>query len=268
MKIPKMGLFGRRKSTRSQTATSTSDEPAEGPQDIASPTTTAETIDPGFRPTRAYFIASHTGLTRDVPIFDISSAVDLANYASTGSSREAWGRTAHTIGRAQQIDARATPLLLIRRNKWYGHNFTAVRGGATRGSDGEYPAADLVAEWKGGWYSGAKNRLEFPAASAHSSHTITMATGSYVAFRDGFVVDSASFEWRCLNQFSMRRFRLDRVIGGERTTAAMAWKPRSQIWHQGGVLVVDAEQVDEVVAVLTGMVMLRKQRQKTYEYSG
>jgi hypothetical protein len=160
-------------------------------------------------------------------------------------------------------DARVTPLLLVHRNKWYGHNFTEVRG-----DDGRYAAADVVAEWKGGWYSGARNRVEFPEGSPHSAHAVTTTTGSYVGFRDGFVVDSASFEWRCLNRLSMPRFRLDRIIGRQRTVVAAAWKPRSQIMHQGGVLVVDAEQVDEVVAVLTGMVMLRKQRQKTYEYSG
>jgi hypothetical protein len=248
------------------------DKPRRGEShDITTPprtTSTAETTDAEFRPTKAYFIANHTGLTRDVPIFDITNAVDLTAYASTGDSREAWGRTAHAIGRAQQTDARVSPLLLIHRDKWYGHNFTAVRGGTTRGQDGEYPPADVVAEWKGGWYSGARNRLDFPAGSAHSGHAVTMTTGSYVGFRDGFVVDSASFEWRCLNRLSMRRFRLDRIIGQERTVAAAAWKPRSQIMHQGGVLVVDAGQIDDVVAVLTGMVMLRKQRQKTYEYSG
>jgi hypothetical protein len=239
--------------------------------EIASPistTSTAETTGAGFHPSKAYFIANHTGLTQNVPIFDITSAVDLTSYASAGSSREAWGRTAHAIGRAQQTDKRVAPLLLVHRHKWYAHNFTVVRGGASRGKDGGFAAADVVAEWKGGWYSGARNRLEFPAGSAHSGHTVTMTTGSYIGFRDEFVVDSASFEWRCLNRCSMRRFRLDRIIGGERTVAAAAWKPRSQIMHQGGVLVVDAEQVDEVVAVLTGMVMLRKQRQKTYEYSG
>jgi hypothetical protein len=65
----------------------------------------------------------------------------------------------------------------------------------------------------------------------------------------------------------MRRFRLDRIIERQRTAVAAVWNPRSQITHQGGVLEVDAEQVDDVVAVLTGMVILRKQSQKTYEYS-
>jgi hypothetical protein len=240
--------------------------------DLTSPTPTASTVEPPdapFRPTKAFFIAPHTGLTRDVPIYDITAAVDLGTYTSHTPGREPWGRTAHAAGRAAQADARVKPLLLVHRDKWYGHTFTAVRGGAARGgADGRFEERDVVAAWKGGWYSGAKNRIEFPAGSEYSGHAVTMGTESYVGFRDGFVVDSASFEWRCLNRLSMRRFRLDRVIGGERRVAAGVWKPRGQLLRQGGVLVVDAEVVDGVVAVLTGMVMLRKQRQKTYEYSG
>jgi hypothetical protein len=246
------------------------DEPSQREsQDVTSPTRTTSTVataNAGFHPTKAYFIAKHTGMTTDVLIFDITSAVDLTSYAS--DDRESWGKTAQAIGRAQQADARVAPMLLMHRNKWYGHTFAALRGGATPAADGSYGSADLVAEWKGGWYSGAKNRLGFPADSAHCSHTVTMTTGSYIQFRDAFVVDSVSFEWSCVNKWTMRQFRLDRIIGKERTTVAMAWKPKSQIMHQGGVLVVDADQVDEVVAVLTCMVVLRKQRQKTYEYSG
>jgi hypothetical protein len=45
-------------------------------------------------------------------------------------------------------------------------------------------------EWQG---SGARNRLEFPGIAAQRACGDD-DDGSYVWFRDGFVVDSASFE--------------------------------------------------------------------------
>jgi hypothetical protein len=131
-------------------------------------------------------------------MFDTTNTVDLTSYALAGSSRETGNRTAPAIGRAQQADELVTSLLLVHRNKRYGYKFTEAPGGrgATRADDGGYAAADVVAEWKGGWYSGARNRFEFPEGSAHSAHAVTMTTGSYVLFREGFIVDSASFEQR------------------------------------------------------------------------
>jgi hypothetical protein len=133
-------------------------------------------------------------------MFDTTNTVDLTSYALAGSSRETGNRTAPAIGRAQQADELVTSLLLVHRNKRYRYKFTEAPGGrgATRGDDGWYAgwyaAAGVVAEWKGGWYSGARNRFEFSKGSAHSAHAVTMTTGSYVLFREGFIVDSASFE--------------------------------------------------------------------------
>jgi hypothetical protein len=214
--------------------------------------------DAPFKPNRCFYIAKHGGTTLDIKIYDITSAVSLADYATAGEkdTLKEWNAAANTAGRAAAKDM-AEPWLQVQRNRWFGRKFVA-----------SMPSSDSrteVAKWTGGAASAAKNAIDFPSGSTHCDHDVTMATDSYFKMRDSFVVDSQPFVWAVVNGWSMRQFQLTRKLGGAMGMVARLWQPHFQM-RQGGVLVVDDGELDALVAIMTSLVMLRKQRQKELEY--
>lgn len=209
-----------------------------------------------FNPTRCFFIAKHGGFTQDIKIYDITSSADMSSYPSSLAEKapvEKWFAQSHKDG-SSSIASAPEPFLIVHRNTWYGHTFVGKVG------DTE------IATLRGGLASSSKNKLVFPAGSKHCEHDITMKVDSYFNFRDEFVVNSVPFTWAVVNGWSMRQFELRRIVGGEKKVCARFWQPHMQVL-QGGVIVVDEGEVDVMVALMTAMVMLRKQRQKYYEYS-
>jgi hypothetical protein len=220
---------------------------------------TDSVVDPKLHPTHAFFIPRHYGHTKKIPIWDVTSHVNLSTYPLTeGKEIDPWFQAANTKG-LERTAANDAPNFAIHRQNWYGNNFTLHTG-----LEGD---SETVLTWKGAWHSRGKNHFSFPEDAIHCSHEVTMKADNYIKFREEFVVDSCKYEWHCLNRLKMRQFRCDRVLSGDIQTVARMWQRGWDWFAQGGVVVVDANEVDEVVILATALVILRKTRQKSYEYS-
>lgn len=132
-------------------------------------------------------------------------------------------------------------------------------------------AGELVADWTGSTLSGGKSILKFPdSPGALSSHTITLSVRKFFGFSEIFVYNSISYIWTVENLWSNRAFTLVRSIGGRTEAVARYWSPTWAL-EQNGILVVDGDErktgISAELVVVTFLVVLRKQRQKTNEYS-
>ncbi|KAF2663669.1 hypothetical protein BT63DRAFT_418579 [Microthyrium microscopicum] len=210
--------------------------------------TIAKSEGPPVKPNKIYFIGGHWGFTQQIKIYDITSTInDEYDPKNTDWFKKTWGI-------ANKSKSPLESMILVNRDRWYGNNFTFNESNGAK-----------IAEWKGGWHSNSDNQIMFPAESAICSHAITMEVDSYFKFRDSFVVDSVKFVWLATNAVSMRAFELRKIIAGEQTEVARFWQPLGQ-FKQGGILIVNTEEVDPIIAILTNLVVLRKQRLKYYEY--
>jgi hypothetical protein len=199
-----------------------------------------------FKPTVVFYIQKHTSFSQTIRIFNLTEKV-AGSYGSEKFNEKAL----KTAKSCKSEDA----LLNVHRLRWGSHNFTVEL------------AADKskVADWKGGWTSANKNTILFPEGSRYCSHTVTIQVDSYIKFKERFIVDSVSYIWAVGNIFTMRQFTLKKTIGDETKEVAKYWQPHMQ-FKQGGLVFVDATEIDEVVAVLTCLAVVRKIRQKYAEY--
>ena len=198
--------------------------------------------DPGtIKPNRIFYIVPHSPMATTVEILDITEKVQ-APY-----------KAADFEGQVEKaITSKGGPWLTIKRNSLlFGKTFTASQGD------------QQVAEWKAGLASTSKNLITFPSDSKHCSHPITVQSENGWKFWDRFVQDSVTYIWQADSAFKMRKFTLYKTIGAQRTVVGNFELRRTMKY--GGLLVLDATEVDEVVGVLTCAVMVRKRRLKDGE---
>jgi len=197
-------------------------------------------------PNRTFWIVPHTGMTHTIQI------LDLTNLTKSTYPSEDFEKEVKEIANTSPPEA----WLTISSPKWYSKTFTVEKPG----EKGE------IATWKGGSFSSSKNTLVFPEDSSHSSHPVEMKADNYIKFREQFVKDSVAYEWKPENVVAMRKFTLTKNIGGMKTEVAKFWSG----WgiKFGGGLVLNSDEVDDVVAVVSMVNVLRKKRQKLYEYGG
>jgi hypothetical protein len=206
--------------------------------------TTVQTL----QPNRIIYVVPHTSFTKIINILDLTGLVK-SQYPSEQFESE-----------TKKIATTSPPqpwLSITRNSRWFGKNFIVEQLGEQNGE---------IAQWKGGRVSTSSNTFTFPAESPHSSHPIKMEVDNVWKFREQFVKDSVTYQWKPDNVFSARKFTMYKILGNQRQVVARYW----QGWQvkQGGTLVINAQEIDEVVAVLTMVSILRKKRQKAAEHSG
>jgi hypothetical protein len=174
----------------------------------------------------------------------------------TGQVTAAYG-TDEFADQAKSIPKTSPPkpfLTVTRTPHWYSKQFIA-----------ESPSEPgSIATWKAGLLSRSSNHLTFPLDSTHSTHPVNIDVKSFWKFEEQFVIDSVPYIWRADNIWTMRQFTLCKSIGGEKVEVGKYW----QGWEPfatGGTLVLNANEVDEVVGILTCLVVLRKKRHKDAE---
>ena len=198
-----------------------------------------------IKPTRTFHIVPHSGFRKVIKVLDITQQIS-AEYG-----------TDDFVSQAKQIPktSPSDPFLTITRSPhWYSKQYI-VESPSEQGQ---------IAKWKVGAMSGSTSHLSFPSDSAHSTHPITVAVKSFWKFKEQFVQNSVSYVWRADNLWTMRQFTLSKLVGNQKLEVAKYW----QGWEPfatGGTLVMNADEVDEVVGILTCLVMLRKKRQKDAE---
>jgi hypothetical protein len=118
--------------------------------------------------------------------------------------------------------------------------------------------APVLASWDPSRWEHGTNDFSFPDDSPHSSHVIS-TTRRGMLRHEAFVKDSVEYIWKC-DSASRRTTTLYKTIGGREMVVAKYAMP-SIFAKTGGTLVVDAGEVDLVVAILTCAGMVLKLRQ-------
>ena len=119
-----------------------------------------------------------------------------------------------------------------------------------------------IAYWKHPALALKSAELTFPEGSPHASHSITMKTRHVSSMANEWVQDSVKYEWECPSQWKAGQYTLFRTAAGTRSVIGRYSQSMIKILA-GGVLLVDTKEIDEVVAVLTMCVMLRRMLQRT-----
>lgn len=81
-----------------------------------------------------------------------------------------------------------------------------------------------------------------------------------------WVRDSVTYSWRCNSKYKANRMTLLKKVGPKQLVVGR-YAQRWGSWITGGVLLVDSRGEDEVLAVLTACVMLRRMQQRAAERS-
>jgi hypothetical protein len=206
-----------------------------------------ENVTTTVKPNRVFYIVPHTGFTKTITVLDLTGQIK-AEYPSEEFEKE-----------TKALATKSPPpswLNITRTPRWYSKNFVVEKG-----SD-----KSQIAHWKGGMFSTSSNTLTFPLDSPHSSHPITIEPESTWKFREQFVKDSVIYQWKPDNVLTARKFTMFKIIGDQKQAVGRYLEEWSIKY--GGILVLNSDEIDEVVAVLSIVSILRKKRQKAAEHSG
>jgi len=198
-----------------------------------------------LKPSRIFHIVPHSSLTKTIKVLDITDRI-TAPYTSDEFTEQ-----------AKEIPKSSPPdpwLTVTRVPHWWSRRFT-VESASEPGK---------LVEWKGGLMSWSSNVLSFTSGSPHSSHPITMKTKSYWKFREQFVFDSITYTWVSDNAWTNIKYTLYKSIGS-REVRVGRYEQRWKFLRTGGTLVLNTKEIDDVVGVLTCLVVLLKRRQKEAE---
>jgi hypothetical protein len=197
-----------------------------------------------FKPTHIYHIVTHSSLTKVIKVLDITD-----NVTVTLDSDE-FSKQVEEITKGSPPD----PWLTVTRGHWWNNRFTVT-------SPSE---SGTLAEWKSGLMSWSDTYLNFPSGSSHSSHHITMKAKSYWKFREQFVIDSVTYTWIPDNALINVKFTLYKSIGSHELKVGR-YEQKWKFLKTGGTLLLNTDEIDNVVGILTCLVLLLKRRQKEAE---
>jgi hypothetical protein len=228
---------------------SSSEEEQEGEQEDEQ----SGTVESHFSPTRALYVLRHNLFSKEISIIDVTSDI-LCRYIGGGLTDDL-----RDVARQLTEDKTRTsnPAYQMQRKHWWNRESVMISNvGPESGND--------IAKWKHPGTSVGKATLSFPSGSTHSAHDITISPVRRYRRTNMFVKDSVTYKWRCNSRFKANRLTLEQGVGGKHTIVGQ-YAQRWGSWIAGGLLLVDGQQVDEVVAVLTTCVMLRRMLQRAAE---
>ncbi|KAF2470175.1 uncharacterized protein BDR25DRAFT_343379 [Lindgomyces ingoldianus] len=209
--------------------------------------------DTTFSPTRTFYILRHNLFSTEINLIDISSEIAVNSPYSGGEISNELRDAARELSKDEMRTS--NPAYRLKRPHWW--NSTCKMSGIA--------AEELeLASWKHPSMSFGKASITFPQNSTHSSHNFIMAPVKWYRRTNEWVQDSVTYSWRCNSKYKANRMTLYKKIGGKNIVVAR-YAQRWGSWVTGGVLLVDAVEVDEVVAGLTACVMLRRMQQRAAE---
>ena len=193
-----------------------------------------------LKPDRTYYIVPHSNFTKKIEIFDLTSQVKEQHDS------EALKEEIKTLVKSSHPES----CLTISKSNFWGTEL-AVH---------EPPAGATIVEWKGSARAHGPSRFTFPADSSHSTHPIELKPSKFWTKNEQFVQDSITYSWEFDSNFSQRKLTLYKCMGVERVVVAKYCGMAT--FKTGGILLLDSEEVDEIIAVITCCAMLRKKRQR------
>jgi len=126
--------------------------------------------------------------------------------------------------------------------------------------DGAASRADpeVLADWDIARFNFATHVFKFPPSSVHSSHNVSLKKVTKTLRGEQFVKDSVPYMWK-YDKIPFKNMTLVRAIGKQETPVAF-YRTRFPTIRTGGAVVVDENEMDVLVAVLTTCGMLRRDR--------
>jgi hypothetical protein len=209
-------------------------------------TRTAESLgDTSFDYTHILFISPHHYNTSEIKIWDITDSV------SSPLGSEDFKEETEYFGQAHSDE---TPT-------WIIHNPGLSKDKALHPGRVTYPTEDtIITTWRPSTWSAGKNAFDFPPNSPHCSHGLVMERPRWYKNRaETFVQDSMEYSWRWEGH-SGRKFTLWKGYGDRKIPVAQ-YKSPLRLAVMGGTVVVNADEVDVVVALITCVANLLKNKQ-------
>lgn len=227
-----------------------------------------EQVSQPFQPTRVFSIRSHTACSHRVIVLDLTSLV-TAPYADSESDAESGYAYEEAIGRAKGHAVRtgATPHLTLTRcgGLWSTRRYDAHMP-TTKTS--LLPSSPPVAELYYAGFLKPATTITFPVEAGPRSPVI-MKKSSFFTRAETFVLDDdgggggGEYTWAMDSKWSSNRISLYRRRNAGKAEGVEPICCCAKIVHghtesSPANLVVDAAMIDPMIALLTGLVVLRK----------
>lgn len=246
-----------------------------------------------FAPNRILYILPNNLFSKEIKIIDVTSGLRdgvVPPYAGDAVD-DALRERARELATAADAD----PLYTIKRPHWYstqstmylvGSSATATTSWDEKGEKEEQQAATEKSSsrgaphtelcyWKQSALSCGRADLTFPPGSPHCAHALALTHPQWYRRTNVWAQDSVPHDWTCDGRLRSNRMTLHRLtaadaggvgpVGRRRRAVVARYAQRWGSWVTGGVLLVDTAHVDEVVAVQTAVVMLRRMQQRAME---
>jgi hypothetical protein len=235
--------------------------------------TTHDTVD---HPTRVIWIAHHSPFATYIKIFDLTNQL-LEACRRDGLAKTVQKRACEIARPLVAKEKTDSLLYAVERPKWNSPMQTLLRGSSAR-SEGDTPntghrmgrmeignpgeAVCEFHEWCPGAVAklkqmnllGTRHRFIFPQDSPSSSHDLYMQPASFGSTSEFFVKDSVKYTWKVA--WHGWAITLHKTLGQD--TVPVAYFTKQWGYGLGGVMIVDENQVDLVVATLSALVVIRK----------
>ena len=200
-----------------------------------------------FRTNRTFFIEDHHLTDKSVAIHNVTDRMDVSYQGRDIED------SFHDKARAATYGKDKKPTYTINKNSGLlGRTSTmyAMDGGAE------------LAYWKHPALPIQSAEITFPEGSPHGSHQLTLKAASHSSLGNEWVQDSVTYRWKCESRWKLGQYNLTRTVSGQKMLIGKYTQNMIKT-TAGGVLIVDSNEIDEVVAVLTMCVMLRRMLQRT-----
>lgn len=196
--------------------------------------------------TRALYITPHNTWTLNISIYDITNAVQVdASEDFTKQCEE----------HIKTLD-KQTPMYTLDRKK----RFTDFKVYATKEGAEE---KEFVADWDISRAEHKPMRLIFPHGSPYSSHSIQTLRPGVGSHSEQFAVESVPYKWKH-EGISRKRLTLYKKVGNPTAVAKFRGKGEGlkEGLKMGGVILVNEDEIDSLIAALTVVIMMRRDRQR------
>lgn len=209
-----------------------------------------------FVPTHYFYFLPHNLFSTSVKVLDLTSVLENnpeLRYTS-GDINDKLRDAARALSKDKSQSEQ--PAWQFERKHWWSS--TAKMTNSKNGTE--------VGRWHHPSFSGGTAEVSFPHDSCHSSHDMTVAPPHWYQRRNEWVQESVPYAWHCDSKMRANRMTLFKTVGGKSTVVGKYTK-RWGSWVTGGLLLVNAKETDEAVAVLTCCIMLRRMQQRASERS-
>jgi hypothetical protein len=189
-----------------------------------------------FSPSVCFYIHQTFGLSHDIQVKNVTNRLSQQQERLPADVTDEFSNLA--VASAENIE----PTLLVKRESLFSARMKVMDSHRR-----------VVAELNSSIFSLGTAKIEYPAASNHSSHNLEIKPVGLFRRAQYFVKDSAIYFWEHVNAYEKTLFK---VIGSKRFIIAK-WDSIQGNQHCG-ILLLDGKELDSVTAVISCVVQLNQ----------